>query len=103
MTDAVNLREIQAPLKAKYKEQPESALVTLHAEASLGDNITAHVKTKHSHITAGLHPATGGSGEDICSGDMLLEAIAACAGVTLNAVAHAMNIHLKRGKIIADG
>jgi uncharacterized OsmC-like protein len=101
--DSQTLRSIQAPLKAKYKEHPESALVTHHAEATLGGNITAEVRTKHSDIVAGLHPAAGGSGEDICSGDMLLEALAACGGVTMNAVATAMGIHLRNAKVIADG
>ena len=97
----MTLREIQAPLKAKYKEQPESALVTLHAEAILGANVTAEIKRRN--LIAGLHPATGGTGEEACSGDMLLEALAACAGVTMNAVAQAMGIELKSAKVIADG
>jgi len=97
------LREIQAPLKAQYKEHPESALITLHAEATLGENVTAESKTSHSSIIAGLHPATGGSGAEACSGDMLLEALAACAGVTLNAVANALNITLRSAKVVAEG
>lgn len=101
--DAQTLRSIQAPLKTKYKEHPETALVTLHAEAKLGPNVTAEVQTKSSTIIAGLHPATGGSGTAACSGDMLLEALAACAGVTLNAVATALEIHLRRAIVKADG
>jgi uncharacterized OsmC-like protein len=97
------LREIQAPIKAKYKEAPESAIITLHAEASLGENVTAEIQTKFSKIVAGLHPATGGTGNEICSGDMLLESLAACAGVTLNAVATALEIELRSAKVIADG
>ncbi len=101
--DSQTLHEIQSPLKAKYKEHPESALITLHAEATLADHITARTQTKHSSIVAGLHPATGGSGEEACSGDMLLEALAACAGVTMNAVATAMGIHLRRATVRAEG
>jgi uncharacterized OsmC-like protein len=101
--DAQALRSIQAPLKAKYKEQPKSALVTLHAEAKLGPNLTVEVQTKSSTIIAGFHPATGGSGKEICSGDMLLEAVAACAGVTLNAVATALDIPLRSAVVKADG
>ena len=99
----MNLREIQAPLKAKYKEHPESALVTLHAEAKLASNVSAEVKSKFATIIAGLHPATGGSGNEACSGDMLLEAVAACAAVTMNAVATSMGITLRSAKVIADG
>lgn len=101
--DAQTLRSIQAPLKAKYKDQPESALVTMHAEAKLGPNVTVAVRTKSSMIIAGLHPATGGSGEEICSGEMLLEAAVACAGVTLNAVATALEIPLRSAIVKADG
>ena len=97
------LRALQAPLKTKYKEKPETAIVTLRASGKLGDNITCVVKTSHGMITAGLHSATGGDGNDACSGDMLLEALAACAGVTLNAVATAIGIELKSGLITAEG
>jgi uncharacterized OsmC-like protein len=97
------LRALQAPLKTKYKEQPEAAIVTLQASGKLGDNITCAVKTNHGTINAGLHPATGGDGHDLCSGDMLLEALAACAGVTLNAVATATGIELKSGMVTAEG
>jgi uncharacterized OsmC-like protein len=101
--DSQSLRAIQAPLKAQYKEHPDSALVTLHAEAKLGSNVTAEVQTKFSTVVSGLHPATGGSGEEACSGDMLLQALTACAGVTMNAVATAMNIQLQSAKVSADG
>jgi uncharacterized OsmC-like protein len=97
------IREMQAPLKAKYKEHPETALITLHAKAILGPNLTAIVKTKDNDIIAGLHPATGGSGEEACSGDMLLEALAACAGVTLSAVAQALDIELRNASVSASG
>jgi uncharacterized OsmC-like protein len=103
MMDSQTLRAIQSPLKQKYKDQPDSALITLHAEVRLTDNITVELKTKTGTIMAGLHPATGGSGEETCSGDMLLESLAACAGVTLNAVATAMNIPLRSATVIADG
>jgi uncharacterized OsmC-like protein len=101
--DSQTLRSIQSPLKTKYKEHPESALVTLHAEAALGPNVTAEIRTKASTIIAGLHPATGGSGREACSGDMLLEALAACAGVTLNAVATALEIPMRSAVVKADG
>lgn len=101
--DAQTLRSLQAPLKAKYKEQPESALITMHAEARLGPNVTAEVKGKSSTIIAGLHSASGGSGNEVCSGDMLLEALAACAGVTLNAVATALEINLRSASVKAEG
>jgi uncharacterized OsmC-like protein len=101
--DSQTLRAIQAPLKAKYKEHPETALVRHHAEAKLGENITAEVTTKHYKVISGLHLAAGGSGAEECSGDMLLEALAACAGVTMNAVATAMSIHLRSTKVLADG
>lgn len=97
------LRALQAPLKTKYKEHPEAAIITLRAGGKLGDNITCTVKTNHGMINAGLHPATGGDGNDICSGDMLLEALVACAGVTLNAVATATGIELKSGMVTAEG
>lgn len=103
MMDAQSLRSLQAPLKAKYKEQPQSALVSMHAEAKLGPNVTVEVKGKSSTIIAGLHPASGGSGNEVCSGDMLLEALAACAGVTMNAVATALEINLRSASVKADG
>src|SRR5437016_8727958 len=97
----MTLREIQAPLKAKYKEQPESAFVTLHAEAILGANVTAEIKRRD--LTTGLHPATGGTGEEACSGDMLLQALVACAGVTLKAVSTSMGLPIRAGAVLAEG
>src|SRR5215471_20267197 len=96
--DAATLRELQAPLKARYREEPGAALVTLRAEGSLAvDGIACRVETGRSLVEAGLHPATGGSGLQACSGDMLLEALVACAGVTLKAVATAIDFKLKGG------
>ena len=99
----MTLRERQAPLKTQYKENPESALLTLHGEATLGPDITCEVRMKTATIIAGLHPATGGSGKEICSGDMLLESLAACAGVTMNAVATALEIELRSATVRASG
>jgi hypothetical protein len=96
--DAASLRELQAPLKARYRDEPEAALVTLHAESSLdADGIACRIETGRALVEAGLHPATGGSGLQACSGDMLLEALVACAGVTLRAVATALEFRLKGG------
>src|SRR6266404_6292453 len=98
------LREMQAPLKARYRETPEAALVTLRASGEIGDaTLTCKVETGRALAVAGLHPATGGSGLELCSGDMLLEALVACAGVTLKAVATALDIPLKRGVVSAEG
>ena len=102
--DAAALREMQAPLKAKYREAPEAALVTLKAEGSLdGEGIACRVDTGRALVEAGLHPATGGSGLQACSGDMLLEALVACAGVTLRAVATALEFDLRGGTVEAEG
>jgi uncharacterized OsmC-like protein len=97
------LRSIQAPLKARYKEQPDAALVTLKAEGGLGEGITCKVQTGKALVEAGLHPATGGDGLSVCSGDMLLEALVACAGVTLNAVATAIGVEIRNGTVRAEG
>jgi len=97
------LRAIQAPLKDKYRAAPEAALVTLKAQAQLGAGITCKIATGKALVEAGLHPATGGDGIAACSGDMLLEALAACAGVTLGAVATALDIPIRDGQIIAEG
>jgi len=98
------LREMQRPLKEQYREDPDAALVTLEAEGSIGlDGVTCSVRTSRALIEAGLHPATGGDGLAACSGDMLLEALVACAGVTLNAVASALGIKLRNGKVRAEG
>lgn len=98
-----DLRAIQAPLKSRYKEEPAAALVTLHAQGRLGEGITCRVDTGKALVAAGLHPATGGDGLAACSGDMLLEALVACAGVTLGAVATAMGIDIKAGVVRAEG
>jgi uncharacterized OsmC-like protein len=97
------LRSIQAPLKAKYKENPKSAIVTLKAEGVIGDNVSCKIETGRALVEAGLHPATGGSGMLACSGDMLLEALVACAGVTMNAVATAIEFKMKTGVVKAEG
>ncbi len=102
--DATALRELQAPLKAAYRERPQAALVTLRAAGDLADGaIACKVETGHALVEAGLHPATGGSGLEACSGDMLLEALVACAGVTLKAVATALEFRLKGGQVRAEG
>jgi uncharacterized OsmC-like protein len=97
------LRALQAPLKERYREQPESALITLKAEGRLGEGVTCKIGTGKALVEAGLHPATGGNGLAVCSGDMLLEALAACAGVTLNAVATALGIELRDATVRAEG
>lgn len=102
--DAEALRALQAPIKAKYKDAPDAAVITLRAAGELDDqNIACKVETGRAIAVAGLHPATGGSGVELCSGDMLLEALVACAGVTLKAVATALEIPLKRGSVRAEG
>ena len=102
--DATALRELQAPLKTAYRETPEAALVTLKAEGDLNaDGIACKVDTGRALVEAGLHPATGGSGLQACSGDMLLEALVACAGVTLKAVATALEFRLKGGTVRTEG
>jgi uncharacterized OsmC-like protein len=101
--NADELRKLQAPLKARYREQPETALVTLSAEGRVGENITCKIETGKSRVEAGLHPATGGDGQSACSADMLLEALVGCAGVTLRAVATALNIPLRGAIIRAEG
>jgi uncharacterized OsmC-like protein len=102
--DAQTLRDTQAPLKAKYRDNPASALVTLEAESGLdADGIACSIAVGGALAKAGLHPATGGSGAELCSGNMLLEALAACAGVTLRAVATAKAIDLKAGRVSVEG
>ena len=93
----------QAPIKARYKDAPDSAVITLKAEGSLGEGVTCSVQTSRALVEAGLHPATGGSGMHACSGDMLLEALVACAGVTLNAVATALELKIRDAKVRAEG
>jgi uncharacterized OsmC-like protein len=102
--DATALRAMQAPLKERYKSEPKSAFITLKAKGTLDDaHIACKVETGRALAVAGLHPATGGSGMELCSGDMLLEALVACAGVTLKAVATAIDIPLKSGTVSAEG
>src|SRR5580693_6346278 len=102
--DAAGLRALQAPIKDRYKIDPQAALITLRAHGTLDDgNIACKVETGRALAIAGLHPATGGSGMELCSGDMLLEALVACAGVTLKAVATAIDIPLKSGAVSAEG
>jgi uncharacterized OsmC-like protein len=102
--DANALRTLQAPLKDRYRESPESALITLKASGSLeGEGLACKVETARGLAAAGLHPMTGGSGAELCSGDMLLEALVACAGVTLKAVATALGIELRGGSVQAEG
>ena len=101
--DADTLRSLQAPLKARYREAPEAAQVTLRASGRLGEGVTCSLETGRALAAAGLHPATGGSGAELCSGDMLLEALVACAGVTLNAVATALAIPLRDARVTAEG
>jgi uncharacterized OsmC-like protein len=101
--NAKELKASQAPLKAQYRERPETALVTLRAEGRIGKNITCKIETGKTRVEAGLHPATGGDGHSACSADMLLEALVSCAGVTLSAVATALNIPLRDATIRAEG
>lgn len=102
--DSVALRAMQAPLKERYKSEPAAALVTLRARGTLGEEkIACKIETGRAISEAGLHPATGGSGLELCSGDMLLEALVACAGVTLKSVATAIDVPIRSGTIIAEG
>jgi uncharacterized OsmC-like protein len=102
--DANELRAMQAPIKDRYKSDPGAALITLKAKGTLDDqNVACKVETGRALAVAGLHPATGGSGLELCSGDMLLEALVACAGVTLKAVSTALAIPLKSGTVSAEG
>jgi uncharacterized OsmC-like protein len=100
---ADELRSIQTPLKDRYRQTPEAALITLRAQGRLGEGVSCKVETGSALVVAGLHPATGGSGLNACSGDMLLEALVACAGVTLNAVATALGIALRDASVQAEG
>ncbi|HVP88193.1 MAG TPA: OsmC family protein [Casimicrobiaceae bacterium] len=101
--NAEELRTLQAPLKERYKERPAAALITLKARGRLGEGVTCSVQTGKALVAAGLHPATGGDGLHACSGDMLLEALVACAGVTLNAVSTAIGIRIRDGTVLAEG
>jgi uncharacterized OsmC-like protein len=97
------LRNLQAPLKEKYKAEPGAALITLKAKGRIGENVSCKVETGRAFAEAGLHPATGGDGMLLCSGDMLLEALVACAGVTVSAVSTAIGIEIKDGTVRAEG
>jgi uncharacterized OsmC-like protein len=101
--NAEELKALQAPIKDRYRKEPQAAVVTLRAQGRIGEGIACRVDTGKALVEAGLHPATGGSGLQACSGDMLLEALVACAGVTLNAVATALGIDLRDGKVVAEG
>lgn len=103
MINTATLKALQAPLKEQYKINPESAIITLKATGNVGEGISCKVVTGHAIIDAGLHPATGGTGILACSGDMLLEALVACAGVTLQAVAIAIGVDIKQGTVHAEG
>jgi uncharacterized OsmC-like protein len=97
------LRAVQGPLKDRYREEPDAARITLSATGALGDGVSCSVQTGRAIAEAGLHPATGGDGSLLCSGDMLLEALVACAGVTLGAVATSMGIAVASGSVRAEG
>jgi uncharacterized OsmC-like protein len=101
--NADDLRSIQVPLKERYRQSPEAAMITLHAQGRLSDGVSCKLETGKGLVTAGLHPATGGDGIAACSGDMVLEALVACAGVTLSAVATALGITLRDATLSAEG
>jgi len=103
MTGSDELRRLQAPLKERYRDTPDAARITLRADGSIGEGVTCSVETGRALVEAGLHPATGGTGLSACSGDMLLQALVACAGVTLNAVATALGIKLTSATVHAEG
>src|SRR5687768_6847379 len=100
---ADELRSIQAHIKDRYRADPNAALITLKAQGRIGEGITWKVETGKAVVNAGLHPATGGNGMEACSGDMLLEALAACAGVTLGAVASSIGVPIREGTVLAEG
>jgi len=101
--NSTELKNLQSPFKEKYKAEPDSAIITLKAEGKVGEGISCKVETGKAMVEAGLHPATGGTGMLACSGDMLLEALVACAGVTLQAVATAIGVEIKNGIVKAEG
>lgn len=101
--NADELKALQAPLKERYQSEPQAALITLRAQGRIGEGVTCKIDTGKALVAAGLHPATGGDGLSACSGDMLLEALAACAGVTLNAVATAIGVSLRGGTVTVEG
>src|SRR6202171_3730978 len=100
---SIELKNLQAPLKEKYRTEPASAIITLKAEGKIGEGISCTIESRRKFIEAGLHPATGGTGFLACSGDLLLEALVACAGVTLSAVATAIAVEIKNGVVKAEG
>ncbi|MET0167091.1 MAG: OsmC family protein [Vicinamibacterales bacterium] len=101
--DADELKAMQAPLKQRYRDEPAAAVVTLRAEGRTTQGLTCKVETGKALVEAGLHPATGGDGSMVCSGDMLLEALVACAGVTMRAVATAIGVELRDARVLAEG
>jgi uncharacterized OsmC-like protein len=101
--NAEQLKQIQTPIKEQYKEKPDSAMITLKAMGKVGEGISCKIDTGKALVQAGLHPATGGTGQLACSGDMLLEALAACAGVTLKAVATAIGVNVDNASVIVEG
>ena len=101
--DASELRSVQAPLKERYRQAPDAALITLRAQGRLGEGVSCSIETGKALVLAGLHPATGGNGLSACSGDMLLQALVACTGVTMNAVATALGIELRDATVRAEG
>lgn len=101
--DATELKNIQAPIKAQYRDDPDAAVITLKVQGQIGEGVTCSVDTGRALVEAGLHPATGGTGLHACSGDMLLEALVACAGVTLNAVATALALDVRDARVSAEG
>jgi len=101
--DADGLKALQAPIKARYRDDPDAAVVTLRAEGDIGEGLSCSLATSRAMIEAGLHPASGGTGTQACSGDMLLEALVACAGVTLNAVATALALPVRGARVKAEG
>jgi uncharacterized OsmC-like protein len=101
--NAAELKDLQTPIKARYRDNPDAAVITLKARGAIGEGVTCSVETGRVLVEAGLHPATGGTGLHACSGDMLLEALVACAGVTLNAVATALELDIQDARITAEG
>src|SRR5579872_313826 len=101
--NSADLKSLQEPIKEKYREDPASAIITLKAQGKIGEGISCKVETGRALVEAGLHPATGGTGMLACSGDMLLEALVACAGVTLTAVATAIGVEIRSGEVTAEG
>src|SRR5687768_1753294 len=101
--NSAELKNLQTPLKEKYRAEPSSAIVTLKAQGKIGEGISCSIQTSQTIIEAGLHPATGGTGLMACSGDLLLEALVACAGVTLQAVATSIGVEIKDGSVRAEG